>query len=427
MFARTLYTLLWWLGAPLILARLLWRARLQPEYLQNLAERIGRYGQAAPQQPLIWLHAVSVGETRAAQPLVRGLLERFPHHRLLLTQMTPTGRATALELYAQDARVSVAYLPYDTPGCVARFMAHFRPRLGILMETEIWPNLIAGAQRANVPVALVNARLSERSARGYAKLGRFARETFASLACVAAQSEADAARLADLGAKTPIVTGNLKFEITPPAAQLERSRNFRRAFGTRPVVLIASSREGEEAALLDAFVQHAPLEVLLVLVPRHPQRFDAVAELIRMRKLPLQRRSDAQTIIEPTTRVFLGDSMGEMFAYYAAADIALIGGSWEPLGGQNLIEACAVGTPVLVGPHTFNFAQATEQAIAAGAARRCPNSEAGVCEALTLLRDASTLKAMGDAGRLFANAHRGALAHTMQCLAPLLENQVAPR
>ncbi len=420
MIARAAYTALWYLGAPLIALRLAWRARRQPEYLQHLGERVGRYPARAGTAPLIWLHAVSVGETRAAQPLVHALLARFPQHMLLLTQMTPTGRATALELYGNDVRIRVAYLPYDTPGCVARFMRHFRPTLGILMETEVWPNLIAGAGRAKTPIALVNARLSERSARGYTRLGGFARGMFGGLSCVAAQTEADAQRLQALGAKDPIVTGNLKFEIAPSAEMLERGRQFRERCGARPLLLIASSREGEEADLLDAFARHATPDVLLVLVPRHPQRFDAVAELVRARKLPLQRRSEHHAVA-PTTRVWLGDSMGEMFAYYAAADIALIGGSWAPLGGQNLIEACAVGTPVLVGPHTFNFAQATEQAIAAGAAQRCADAGAGILAALQLLGDAAARAAMGDAGRGFASAHRGALAKTMQCLVPLIE------
>ncbi len=416
---RALYTALWYLGAPFIALRLAWRARQQPEYLKHLGERIGRYRLPRSNTPLIWLHAVSVGETRAAQPLVRALLNRFPHHELLLTQMTPTGRATALELYGNEVRVRVAYLPYDTPGCVARFMQHFRPVLGILMETEVWPNLIAGAGNALIPIALVNARLSERSARGYTKLGGFAQSAFGGFDRIAAQTEADARRLTALGARNLIVTGNLKFEISPPAEMLERGRVFRTRFGNRPILLVASSREGEEAMLLDAFARHASAETLLVLVPRHPQRFDEVAGLVRARKLKLQRRSEHH-VIEPGTRVWLGDSMGEMFAYYAAADVAVIGGSWAPLGGQNLIEASAAGVPVVVGPHTFNFAQATEHAIATGAAIRCADAEAGIIEALRLLGDSTARAKMSEAGRKFASAHRGALAKTMTCLEGLL-------
>ena len=298
-------------------------------------------------------------------------------------------------------------------------MRHFRPALGVLMETEVWPNLIAGARQAKVPITLVNARLSERSARGYAKLGSFARGAFGGFDCVAAQTQADADRLAALGARNPVVTGNLKFEISPSSEMLERGRVFRERFGGRPVLLIASSREGEEAPLLDAFTRNAQPDVLLVLVPRHPQRFNEVADMVRARKLKFQRRTEHHAV-ECGTRVWLGDSMGEMFAYYSAADVALIGGSWEALGGQNLIEACAVGTPVLVGPHTFNFAQATEQAIAAGAARRCTDAEAGIVEALALLRDPAARLAMGEAGRGFASAHRGALAKTMARIEPLV-------
>lgn len=418
MIARTLYTLAWHLAAPLIALRLVWRARRQPEYLHNLGERLGRY-RIAPPAPLLWLHAVSVGETRAAQPLVRALLAAYPQHHLLLTQMTPTGRATALELYGSEARIHTAYLPYDTPGCVRRFLRHFRPALGLLMETEVWPNLLAVARQENVPMLLVNARLSERSARGYARLGRFARDTFAALTAVGAQTEADAQRLRALGAGPVAVTGNLKFEIAPPAEQLAKGRTFREAIGPRPVLLAASTREGEEAPLLAAFARFAPPELLLILVPRHPQRFDAVAELVTRARLALQRRS-AEAPIASTTRVWLGDSMGELFAYYAAADVALIGGSWEPLGGQNLIEACAVGVPALIGPHTFNFAQASRDAVAAGAALRCADLDDAVQQALALLAAPAQRAALGEAGRAFAHAHRGALAATLELIAPVM-------
>lgn len=412
MIGRLLYSTAWYIAAPLIFLRLVWRARRQPEYLHNLGERLGFHRQPVAAS-LMWVHAVSVGETRAAQPLVRGLLAKYPQHTLLLTQMTPTGRATALELFGADPRVRVAYLPYDTPGCVRRFMRHFRPAFGVVMETEVWPNLLRGARRAGVPVLLANARLSGRSARGYARLGGFARSVFADLAACGAQTEADAARLRAMGADPVQVTGNLKFEIAAPAEQLELGAAFRHRFGGRPVLVASNTRQGEEGPLLDAFLHHAPANLLLVLVPRHPQRFDEVARLIAQRGLTYERRSAADAPIAASTRVWLGDSMGEMFAYYACADVAIVGGSWAPLGGHNLIEACAVGVPAIVGPHTFNFAQATADAIAAGAALRCADADEAVRTALGLLADAARRSAIGAAGRAFSAHHRGALAATL--------------
>ncbi|WP_417068889.1 lipid IV(A) 3-deoxy-D-manno-octulosonic acid transferase [Niveibacterium terrae] len=418
MIARILYTALWWLAAPLILLRLVWRARRQPEYLQDLRERLGFYPEAAAAKR-IWIHAVSVGETRAAQPLVRALRQRYPDHRLLLTQMTPTGRATARQLYGDE--VEIAYLPYDTPGCVRRFLKRFRPECGVLMETEVWPNLLAGAHSAGVPILLANARLSERSARGYARLGGFSRTAFASIAHIGAQTEADAARLRAAGARAVSVTGNIKYEITPPAEASEQAARFRERIGARAVLIAASTREGEEGPLLEAFARHAPADLLLLLVPRHPQRFAQVAALVKARGLSLQQRSD-ETTLEATTRVWLGDSMGEMFAYYATADVAIIGGSWEPLGGQSIIEACASGIPAIVGPHTFNFTQACALAIDAGAALRCADLDEAVREACALLASPERCRAMGEAGSRLVAEHRGACAASLELIAPYIRN-----
>lgn len=412
--ARLLYCLALYLGVPLVWLRLLWRGRKQPEYLRHLGERWGFYGERQ-QKPCIWVHAVSVGETRAAQPLVEALLAAWPDHFLLLTGMTPTGRDAGRQVYGD--RVIQAYLPYDYPGAVGRFFRHFRPRLGILMETEIWPNLLAGARSAGVPVALANARLSKRSARGYARFSRLAGPAFASLAAVAAQTEADADRLRGLGARTVEVCGNLKFDVTPPTEKMELGRQWRTAIGERPVWLAASTREGEESLILNAWSRQARSDSLLVLVPRHPQRFDEVAALVKQAGYPMERRSVG--LPHPETRIWLGDSMGEMAAYYALADIAFIGGSLLPLGGQNLIEAAACGCPVLIGPHTFNFAQATEDAIASGAARRVANTEELGEQAEELLRDQSQLEAMRNAANAFAAAHRGATARTVALISRL--------
>ncbi|NMG16167.1 lipid IV(A) 3-deoxy-D-manno-octulosonic acid transferase [Aromatoleum bremense] len=424
MLARLLYTLLWIFALPVVLLRLLWRARRQPEYLRHVGERFGRYRVAAP-APVFWIHAVSVGETRAAEPLVRALLARWPDRSVVLTHMTPTGRATSKALFGDDPRVLRVYLPYDLGFLSTRFLRRFRPQVGLIMETELWPNLLAACRRRQVPVLLANARLSERSAARYARWPALTGLTLGALSAIAAQTDADARRLAALGGGRVDVTGNIKFDIAPPESLLRLSDTFRARFGGRPVILAASTREGEEAPILDAFVARAPDDALLALVPRHPQRFDEVAGLVRARGLSLQRRSD-DTPVGPNTRVWLGDSMGEMFAYYAAADVALLGGSWLAFGGQNLIEACAVGTPVVLGPHTFNFALVADQAVEAGAALRADDPGAGMAAALALLRDPSRRQAIGAAGRGFAAAHRGATERTMAIVEELAGSGKAP-
>lgn len=413
---RLAYALLWYCLTPLIWLRLAWRARKQPEYLQNLGERYGFYRQT-PFNRLIWVHAVSVGETRAAQPLIEGLLAQWPEHRILLTGMTPTGRQTGAEVYGArfGERVIQVYLPYDYPGAVRRFFAHFNPAFGVLMETEIWPNLLAAAKTAGVPVVLANARLSARSARGYGRFDALVRPAFAALAGVAAQTSGDARRLGELGAPTVDVCGNLKFDVTPDPDKLLLGQRWRAALNGRPVWLAASTREGEEPLILAAWRQVAPSGALLVLVPRHPQRFDAVAALVREAGLSCVRRSDG--LPQADTAVWLGDSMGEMVAYYALADLAFIGGSLLPLGGQNLIEAAACGCPVLVGPHTFNFLQATEDALSAGAARRIQDETDLGATVAGLLADPVQLAGMREAAVSFARAHQGAAGRTLAFIA----------
>lgn len=401
--ARRIYSLILYLITPLIWLRLLWRARKQPEYLQHLGERYGFYRQPAPEK-LIWVHAVSVGETRAAQPLIEGLQTQWPGHRILLTGMTPTGRAAGQQVYGE--RVIQAYLPYDYPAAVDRFFSHFSPVFGVLMETEIWPNLLATAQARRVPVLLANARLSARSARGYGKLDALVRPAFAALSGVAAQTKGDAERIAALGASPVEICGNLKFDVTPSPENLALGQRWRAAIGQRPVWLAASTREGEELLIIAAWRQVATKNALLVLVPRHPQRFGEVAELLKQQGINAIRRSVSQPSAE--TQVWLGDSMGEMAAYYTLANLAFIGGSLLPLGGQNLIEAAACACPVLVGPHTFNFLQATEDAIAAGAARRVETPQALAAAVDGLLGNAAELAAMQTAARDFAQAHQGA-------------------
>ncbi|MFZ2854791.1 MAG: lipid IV(A) 3-deoxy-D-manno-octulosonic acid transferase [Rhodocyclaceae bacterium] len=415
MIARALYSALFYLATPAVLLRLWWRARRQPAYLQQVGERYGLYPQDAP-APLIWLHAVSVGETRAAEPLIAALLAKWPGHHLLLTHMTPTGRETgAIYVERFPGRVTQAYLPYDLPDGVQHFLDHFRPIIGLLMETELWPNLIAAAKKRQLPIALVNARLSARSQRGYRRFAALSRPAFAALSFVSAQSAADAERLSALGAPAVSVSGNLKFDVAPPEEKLQQGRQWRAALaaqGPRPLWLAASTRDGEEALIVDALAKIDVPGLLLLLVPRHPQRFDEVAALLRERGLPFCRRSEG-TLPDRETRVWLGDSMGEMVAYYAAADLALIGGSLLPFGGQNLIEAAACGCPALVGPHTFNFAQATDDAIACGAAQRVNDIGAAAKAVAELFAQGEKLQEMRDAALVFSQSHRGATQRTM--------------
>lgn len=413
MINRLAYTIVIHLLLPFAPLRLLWRARRQRGYLENVPERFGIYS-GAVKQPVIWLHAVSVGETRAAEPVIRLLRERHPDHRILLTHMTPTGRETGQQLFRDS--VSQCYLPYDLPWAVARFLDHFRPRAAIIMETEIWPNLIHACAARGIPCYLVNARLSGKSFRGYRWFGSLVRRSLEALTAVSAQAAGDAQRLTALGARGVQVTGNVKFDIEPPDAMLTLGRQWRGAYGaTRPVLLLASTRDGEEALILARLRDVDVPELLTVIVPRHPQRFEEVAQLVGKHGFRLQRRSE-NIRIEPETQILLGDSMGEMFAYYAACDVAFVGGSLLPYGAQNLIEACAAGKPVLIGPSSFNFTEAAEGAVAAGAAIRVPDAAGLAREAQRLLRDREARERMSEAGLAFCALHRGATARVVDLI-----------
>lgn len=414
---RILYNLAWHGALPFVLLRLIMRGYREPGYLEDIVSRLGIF-RAPPRKPTIWIHAVSVGETRAVAPLIERLRENHPDHRILLTHMTAAGRATAAQLY--DDTVQLNWLPWDLPWAQRRFLRCWRPRVGIIMETELWPNLLRECYRAHVPVILANARLSARSAGRYALVSGLVRQMLGQIALVLAQTKADAHRFSELGARCVDVAGNLKFDVTPPAEQIERGRLWRKLLAGRRTVLLASTRDGEEALLLDALCTHLPADILIAIVPRHPQRFDTVAALIRSRGLSLARRS-MQDIPTANTRVWFGDRMGEMFAWYSLADVAVIGGSWLPLGGQNLIEACAVGCPVVIGPSTFNFAEAAAGAIAAGAALRAndPPEMASIVTAL-FCDDPSKLKEMSRAGEAFSDSHRGAAAHSMALIESMM-------
>jgi 3-deoxy-D-manno-octulosonic-acid transferase len=418
---RRLYTLLWWLALPALPLRLWWRGRREHGYRERVHERFGRYRIARPAGEVVWIHAVSLGETRAAAPLVARVLRERPNASVLLTHMTATGRASGATL--ADDRVLQAWLPYDVPFAVRGFLDHFRPSVGLLMETEVWPNLLAEARARSIAVLLVNARLSERSARRYARAPAFARWMFGNLSGVAAQGERDATRLLALGARDVTVVGNLKFDVRVPEEARTNGRALRTLLSDeRPVWIAASTRDGEEALILDA-LQAArdvlPAGTVTVIVPRHPQRFVEVAQLLRDRGMRFAQRSDAEPLRRDVD-IVLGDSVGELLAYYAAADVAFVGGSLLPLGGQNLIEPLAIGTPTLVGPHTFNFADAAEHAIGVGAAERVADAPSLIAAVGRLLRHRDERDAMRAAAATFFAAHRGATDRLWAWLAPRL-------
>ena len=411
---------------PLLRRKLRKRGDAEPGYLEAVEERFGRYADTtAPAAGTpVWIHAVSLGETRAAAVLVAALRERLPGMRLLLTHGTATGRAEGRRLLLPgDVQ---AWLPWDVPGAVARFLAHFRPAAGLLMETEVWPNLVAGCRAAGVPLVLANARLSDKSLNSAERLGPLARGAFEGLSAVWAQSPDDASRLRRLGAPVGGVFGNLKFDMAPDAAQLSAGRLWRRVSG-RPVLLLASSREGEEQRWLDA-IRSVPQEVLhevqWLLVPRHPQRFDEVAALLAAGGLSVSRRSGWTATgpedAPPAADVWLGDSLGEMALYYGLADTALLGGSFADTGGQNLIEAAACGCPVVMGPSTFNFAEAALLAEAAHAAIRVADMPAAIEAGTALVTDPARLGITRGAALAFAASHRGAAARTADALCGLL-------
>jgi 3-deoxy-D-manno-octulosonic-acid transferase len=425
---RFLYTLLLVAATPFMLMRVWWRGRREPGYRQHISERFGDF----TQQKLaasIWIHAVSVGETRAAAPLVAALRARFPQRPILVTCMTVTGRATAHELFASYA--TIAYLPYDFPWASRQLIRHFDPRVLLIMETEIWPNLITSCRDANVPALLVNARLSERSLVGYTRLvpvRALMREAVQQFSRIVAQSPEDARRLAALGAENVAVAGNMKFDIETEQTQVDLGLAWKTALMAngvaRKVLLAASTRDGEETLIIEAykkiFDETARHKTLLVIVPRHPQRFDEIHAQIASAGLSVQRRS-AGTEINTATDVWLGDSMNEMFAYLALCHLAFIGGSLVPVGGQNLIEPMALGKPVLMGPSDFNFADAAREAEAAGAMIRVNDATEFAATARKLLDDDDQRAAMSQRALAFAAAHRGATGKTVALIVQLLK------
>jgi 3-deoxy-D-manno-octulosonic-acid transferase len=435
--ARALYVGLLTLLLPLAFARLAWRGRREAGYRAAWGERLGRSRPPSPDwQGCVWLHAVSLGETRAARPLIDSLLARHGDLKLLLTHGTATGREAGAQVAAaHPGRVAQTWLPFDLPWAQRRWLAAWRPALGVLMETEVWPELLAQAERLRVPVVLANARMSERSARGYLRFGVLMRPAFARLARVLAQSDDDAQRLRALGAPRVQTVGSVKFDLRPDSGQLERGRLLRARLG-RPVLLAAATRAGEEALLLDAFqaawAAAGAVRPLLLIVPRHPQRFDAVAEAIAARGLRCVRRAgfDQPTEALADADVLLGDSMGELAYYYGLADVAVMGGSLLDFGSQNFIEACACGCPVLLGPSRYNFQHAADAALAEGAVLGCRDAADALAQAGALLlptdEAGAQRAALAAAALRFAASHRGATERHLEVLLGLLDGAAAP-
>lgn len=421
---------------PLLRRKLARRALAEPGYGEAVEERFGGYTMA----PLVggkvvWVHAVSLGETRAVAALVQALRREIPSMRLLLTHGTATGREAGKALL-QTGDVQV-WQPWDCPLAVQRFVEQFRPRIGLLVETEVWPLLTAECKKQGVPLCLVNARLSDKSLRQAKRLGPLARQAYSSLTAVWAQAESDAQRLRSLGAPVAGVMGNFKFDVQPSSIQLGQGRAWRQGQPS-PVVMLASARDGEEAMLVDILKRkqaEAPVYIAYeasktiapavqwLIVPRHPQRFDEVESLLRQSGLHVARRSQWPTAPGtplPQADVWLGDSLGEMALYYGLSDVVLLGGSFAPLGGQNLIEAAACECPVIMGPHLFNFAQASELALAAGAAWQVDDMAQAVERALELVADPQALQGARAAALGMAVAHRGAAERTAVAVAALL-------
>ncbi|MEW9904153.1 lipid IV(A) 3-deoxy-D-manno-octulosonic acid transferase [Pseudomonas putida] len=420
---RTLYTLLFHLGLPLVALRLYLRARKAPAYGQRIAERFAC--KLAPmRQGGIWVHAVSVGESIAAAPMIRALLKAYPDLPITLTCMTPTGSERIRAMFADEPRIQHCYLPYDLPWAAGRFLDHVRPRLGIIMETELWPNHIHQCTKRGIPVALANARLSERSARGYARFAGLTGPMLAEMNLIAVQTEVEAERFRSLGARPECVqvTGSIKFDLTIDEQLQPRARALREQWGAehRPVWIAASTHEGEDALILEAHRQLLQVhgDALLILVPRHPERFDAVYALCRDQFATVRR--SLGTPVTGQTTVLLGDTMGELLFLYALADIAFVGGSLVATGGHNPLEPAALALPVIMGPHVFNFLEISAMLREAGALQQVDDAEGLAGAVRRLIELPQDARRMGQAGKAVMQANQGALDRLVQALAKWL-------
>ncbi len=419
---RYLYSVLFYLLLPLLFIRLWWRSRRMPAYRERIWERIGYY--PFKLDKCIWVHAVSMGETLAAVPLIKALQERYPHLPIVVTTMTPTGAEQVKKSFADS--VKHVYVPYDFPGAVNRFLRAMNPVIGIIMETEMWPNLLSAMQQKNIPVCLLNARLSEKSARGYARISSLTRKMLSCICTIAAHGHKDAARFIELGAdeKYVVVTGNLKFDLQLTEDLIANSNVLRQQLGgNRFIWIAASTHEGEEEIVLAAHkkVLKQNKDALLILVPRHPDRFNTVTNLIQQNDLILARRSH-QDVCLPETNVYLGDTMGELLVMYGACDVAFVGGSLIPRGGHNMLEPGALAKPILTGPHVFNFAEISDMFIASNALIKVQDADDLAQQLQKLMQDETLRQTYGTRALNVVAANRGALTKQLQLVEKFLVN-----
>jgi 3-deoxy-D-manno-octulosonic-acid transferase len=417
--ARLVYSMLFYLLLPIILGRLLFRAIKAPAYTKRWTQRFGFVASTKVPKETIWLHAVSVGETLAAVPLVKALQEKYPDHRLMMTCMTPTGSERIKAAFGDS--VDHSYAPYDMPDAVARFLNRIQPSLLIIMETELWPNTIAACHKRNIPVLLANGRLSEKSANAYRRIAPLVRTMLTELTAVAAQHKDDGARFTDLGLAegSLCITGNIKFDLSLDQLTIEKARELLaewRGVSERPILLAASTHHGEDEIILQAFakVKTEIDNLLLVLVPRHPERFNQVAELCAAAGFTLARRSSEGSL--NGADILLGDTMGELMTFFGACDIAFVGGSLVPTGGHNIIEPAAWGVPVLTGPHLFNFSEASQLLLDGDAMQICHSADQMAEQVVKLLKNQTQRAEMGAAAQRIASANRGALGRLLSLI-----------
>ncbi|WP_257266714.1 lipid IV(A) 3-deoxy-D-manno-octulosonic acid transferase [Endozoicomonas sp. ONNA2] len=424
--SRFLYSLLLYLISPLALVRLYFRSKKAPAYWQRKRERFGFFSLPVPDKPIIWVHSVSMGETIASGPLVKQLQQNYPTHRVLITTMTPTGSAQVGKIHGDS--VDHVYASYDLPGAVRRFLDKVKPVLAIVVDTELWPNTIAACHKRSIPVLVTNARLSERSARGYKRFGFLTRPMLREINMVAAQNHETGRRFLELGLpKQQLnVTGSIKFDLdvspdTITAGHALRQK-WQQGMGSEIRILVAAStHEGEDQQVLDAFktILTELTEVRLLLVPRHPERFDSVHQLVLDNQLPVVRHSEG-TAPSDETRVILGDTMGEMMKLFAASDIAFVGGSLIPTGGHNMLEPAALNLPVLSGPHVFNFEEISNSLIQAGGLKIVNDSEALARSAISLVQNKEEYESMSLHAGEFVRDNRGALKKTLMLVDDLM-------
>ncbi|MEA5666081.1 lipid IV(A) 3-deoxy-D-manno-octulosonic acid transferase [Stenotrophomonas sp. MH1] len=417
---RGLYSAVLYLLLPITVYHLVWRGFRVREYFKRWDERYASYPESGG-QPRVWLHAVSVGEVNAAAPVVNALRELRPDIRWIITTITPTGSQRVRALWG-DA-VDHVYLPYDVPGSVNRFLAHFRPSLALILETELWPNMLFGCRDRGIPVYILNARLSARSLKGYRVLKALVSRALRTVTCVAAQSADDAARFIALGARPEQVRalGNLKFEIHPPDPTAVLEGFHQHVPDTRPVWIAASTHEGEEQAVVDIhrrLLERHP-DALLLWAPRHPERFAKVEAVAREQGWRVATRK-AQEWPEPGTQVFVLNTLGELMAFYACARVAFVGGSLQPIGGHNLLEPAAMGVAAITGPHLHNFAEISRRMDEAGALRICADAQAVGATVEQLLENDAERERMIEAGRALVANGRGALERTLELITPQL-------